>query len=168
MSEEVNKKSEEELNKEEFYKIKNLQDDLLYTTNSEELTEVLVSILSTGAYTKTFSLFKGKIELTYTSITEQERMKGFGLIRINADENIGKQSQIEANAYNSKVNMALQLIRIKVNNNKTELTKGDLKERIQLLEEMPEEQLKLINKYLIVFSNITNKAFESEEYLKNS
>ena len=132
------------------------------------MTEVLISILSTGAYTKTFSLFKGKIELTYTSITEQERMKGFELIRLNADKNIGKQSQIEANAYNSKINMALQLIRIKINNNKTELSKGTLEERTKLLEEMPEEQLKLINKYLIIFSNITNKAFESEDYLKNS
>jgi hypothetical protein len=168
MSEEETKKTEEELKKEEFFKIKNLQDDVLYTTNSEELTEVLINILSTGAYTKTFSLFNGKIELTYTSITEQQRLKGYELIRLNADASLGKQSQIEANAYNARVNMALQLIRIKVNNNKTELSKGTLEERVKLLEEMPEEQLKLINKYLLVFSNITNKSFESEEYLKNS
>jgi hypothetical protein len=162
------KKTEEELKKEEFYKIKNLQDEVLYTTNAEELTEVLVGILATGSYTKTFSLFNGKIELTYSSITEKERMSGYDLIRTNADANVNKLSQIQLDAFNAKVNIALQLTRIKTNGNTTNLSQGKLDERVILLSEMPEEQIRLLQKYLMIFANITNKAFSSEEYLKNS
>lgn len=168
MPDEQIEKTPEELKKEEFYKIKNLNEEVIYTTNSEELTEVLVSILSTGSYTKTFSLFDGRIELTYSSITDKERMAGFDLIRTNADENSNKLSQIQLDAFNAKVNISLQLNRIKTNGNTTNLTQGSLAERVQLLTEMPEQQIQLINKYLMVFANITNKAFSSEEYLKNS
>lgn len=168
MSSDSNEKSQDVLNNEDFYKIKDLQDNVLYTTNPEELTDVLVNILSTGSYTKSFSLFNGKVELTYISITEKERMAGYDLIRKNADKNVENASQIQLDAYNAKVNIALQLIRIKTNNNTTNLTQGTLEERIQLLSEMPEEQIRLIQKHLMIFANITNKAFSSEEYLKNS
>lgn len=168
MSDDEVKKKEEELKKEEFYKIKNLNDELLYTTTPEELTEVLVGILSTGSYTKTFKLFGGRVELTYTSVTDKERMSAYDLIRLNADANAKTSSQIQLDSYNAKVSIALQLIRIKNNDVTTNLTQGSLEDRVKLLTEMPEEQLKLYNKYLVVFSTITNKAFASEEYLKNS
>jgi len=168
MSNGENTETKETLNGEEFYKIKNLQGEVLYTTNPEELTDVLVGILSTGSYTKTFSLFNGKIELTYSSITEKERMLGYDLIRTNADKNSEKISQIQLDAFNAKVNIALQLNRIKISNNSTNLTQGSLEERVTLLSEMPEEQIRLMNKHLMIFANITNKAFSSDEYLKNS
>ena len=168
MSNDSNEKTQDVLNNEDFYKIKDLQDNLLYTTNSEELTDVLVNILSTGAYTKSFSLFGGKIELTYTSISEKDRMSGYDLIRKHADKNADNLSQVQLDAYNAKVNIALQLVRLKTNGNVTNLTQGTLEERVALLAEMPEEQIRLIQKHLMIFANITNKAFISEEYLKNS
>lgn len=168
MSDEKIEKTQEQLNSEEFYKINDIQGKLLYTTTKEELTNVLVDILSTGSYTKTFSLFNGKVELTYTSITDKERMSGFELIRTNADAVSEKSSQIQLDAFNAKVNIALQLIRIKTNNNTTPLNQAPLEDRVKLLTEMPEEQLRLMNKYLTIFANITSKSFSSEEYLKNS
>lgn len=168
MPDEQVENSQETLNNKDFYQIKNLQDEVLYTTDAEELTEVLVGILATGSYTKTFSLFNGKIELTYNSITEKERMSGYDLIRTNADANASKSSQIQLDAFNAKVNIALQLTRIKTNGNTTNLSQGKLDERVILLSEMPEEQIRLLQKYLMIFANITNKAFSSEEYLKNS
>ena len=168
MSNDKNEKSPEQIKEEEFFKIHDMQGELIYTTNKEELTDVLVGILSSGSFTKTFSLFKGKIELTYQSITEKERMSGYDLIRLNADKLANNASQIQLDAFNAKVNMALQLVRLKVNNNTTPLSQGSLEDRVTLLTEMPEEQVRLINKYLMVFANITNKAFSSEDYLKNS
>ncbi len=168
MSNDKKEKVEETLDNKEFYEIKDIQDKLLYKTNPEELTDVLVGILSTGSFTKTFSLFKGKVELTYSSITDEERMLGYDLIRTNADKNSDNSSQIQLDSFNAKVSIALQLNRIKTGGNTTNLMQGSLEERVLLLSKMPEQQVQLFNKYLMVFANITNKAFSSEEYLKNS
>lgn len=168
MSNDKKEKVEETLDNKEFYEIKDMQDKLLYKTNPEELTDVLIGILSTGTFVKTFSLFKSKIELTYSSITDEERMLGYDLIRTNADKNSNNLSQIQLDSYNAKVSIALQLNRIKTNGNTTNLTQGSLEERVLLLSKMPEQQVQLFNKYLMIFANITSKAFASEEYLKNS
>ena len=105
MSNDKNEKSPEQIKEEEFFKIHDMQGELIYTTNKEELTDVLVGILSSGSFTKTFSLFKGKIELTYQSITEKERMSGYDLIRLNADKLANNASQIQLDAFNAKVNI---------------------------------------------------------------
>lgn len=162
------KKTEETLNDQEFYKIKDIQGKVLYTTSSEELTEVLVAILSTGSFTKTFNLFDNRIDLTYSSITEEERMSGYDLIRNNADKVKDNASQIQLDAYNAKVSIALQLKRVKIGGVTTNLTQGSLEDRVLLLTKMPEQQVLLFNKYLMIFANLTGKTFSSEEYLKNS
>lgn len=160
-------KTQEQIKREEFFKIKDMQDNLLYTTTEKELTDVLVSIVATGAYVKTFSLFDGKIELTYTSIAEKDRVTGYELMRKFADSN-KEISEIQMAAYNSKVNLALQLVRLKTNNNTTNLTQGPLEERIALLAELSEDMVRLTSKYLMIFANITAKAFSCEDIIKNS
>lgn len=164
------KKAQEEakIKREEFLKIRDLRGEILYTTTSEELEEALVQILSAGSYTKTFEVYGGKVKLTYTSISEKERVASYALMREYQDAHKDSISEIEMQSYSSKVNIAFQLVRVQVNNNITSLTQGTIKERIQLLEETPEEQIRLYNKYLAIFANITGKAFNSEEILKNS
>jgi len=150
----------------EFLLIKNYEDKVLYTCTVEELEEVLISILSAGVYTKTFTLFNGKIELTYQSITDEERNKGYELIRTYTETNKDKLSRIQLDNYTSKVNLALQLVRIKTNGIGTNMQQGDLDERILLLTGQPEELLRLCSEKLAVFANITSKAFVSEDAIK--
>lgn len=166
MSNDENKKTQEQIDYEEFFKIKDIQGNLLYTTTEEELTNVLVSILTTGVFVKTFTLYGGKVELVYTSIAEKDRMSGYELMRQYTDNN-KDISEIQMQAYSSKVNIALQLVRIKTNNNTTNLTQGPLEERIALLTELGEDVVRLTSKYLMIFANITSKAFNSENILKN-
>ena len=167
MSNDKIEKTEDQIKLEEFFKIKDINGNVLYTTSETELTDALVSILTTGAFVKTFTLFGGKIELTYTSIADKERISGYELMRLYSDNN-KDISEIQMGAYNSKVNIALQLLRIKTNgNNTTNLAQGPLDERIVLLGELGEEMVRLTSKYLMIFANITSKAFNSEDVLKN-
>lgn len=167
MSNDVQEKTQAQIDLENFFKIEDIQGKLLYTTSEEELTEVLVSILTAGIYVKTFTLFGGKVELTYTSIAEKDRMAGYELMRLYTDKN-KEISEIQMQAYNSKVNIALQLVRVKTGSgNTTNLTQGSLEERIALLTELGEEMVRLTSKYLMIFANITSKAFNSEDVIKN-
>jgi hypothetical protein len=167
MSNDVQEKTQAQIDLENFFKIEDIQGKLLYTTSEEELTEVLVSILTAGIYVKTFTLFGGKVELTYTSIAEKDRMAGYELMRLYTDKN-KEISEIQMQAYNSKVNIALQLVRVKTGSgNTTNLTQGSLEERIVLLTELGEEMVRLTSKYLMIFANITSKAFNSEDVIKN-
>ena len=150
----------------EFLKIKDIQDNVIYTCTEPELQEVLQSILLTGSYTNTFSLYNGLLELTYQSITEAERIKGYEVMRDFADKH-ENASRVLMDAYSAKVNIALQLVRISIKGNVTNLTVGDLEERIKLLSELPEDTVRICSKYLMIFANITAKAFGSEDILKN-
>jgi len=98
----------------EFLQIKDFEQKTVYTTTPEELEEVLVSILSTGSYTKTFELFGGKILLTYQSITEEERISGYKFLSEFTEKN-KDVSRIEYDAYMAKINIALQLVRTTIN-----------------------------------------------------
>ena len=150
----------------DFLQIKDFEDKVMYTCTPEELEEVLVSILSVGKYNKTFSLFKGKIELTYDSITDDERNKGYEYIRKYTDENQDKISRIQLENYTTKVNLALQLARIKTNGIATNISQGSMEDRILLLSTQPEELIRTCAKYLAIFANITSKAFSSEDTIK--
>ena len=150
----------------DFLQIKDFEDKVMYTCTPEELEEVLVSILSVGKYTKTFSLFKGKIELTYDSITDEERSRGYEYIRKYTEENKDNISRIELENYTTKVNLALQLARIKTNGIATNISQGSIDDRILLLKSQPEELLRTCSKYLAIFANITSKAFNTDGAIK--
>ena len=152
----------------EFLEIRDFQDKVVYTTTSKELDEVLTSILTTGVYTKTFDLFKGKISITFQSITEEERMSGYHFINDFTDKEKDKLSRIEYDSYVAKVNIALQLVRTTINGATSNISQGTISDRMMLLVKTPEDQIRLYSKYLSIFANITAKAFSSEELLKNS
>lgn len=166
MSEETVIQSKEDRLK-EFLSIKDYEGKVVYTTTQEELEDVLVNILATGSYTKTFDLFKGKISLTYQSISEEDRMSGYKFMNEFTEKN-DKVSRIEYDSYMSKINIALQLVRVNINKVTTNISQGSLEDRILLLTKTPEEQIRLYSKYLSIFANITSKAFMSEDILKNS
>jgi hypothetical protein len=153
---------------EEFLSIKDYEGKVVYTTTQEELEDVLVNILATGSYTKTFDLFKGKISLTYQSISEEDRMSGYKFMNKFTEDNKDKVSRIEYDSYMSKINIALQLVRVNINKVTTNISQGSLDDRMLLLAKTPEEQIRLYSKYLSIFANITSKAFMSEDILKNS
>jgi len=144
-----------------------LDDKKIYETSMEELTKVLTDVLSLGSFTKTFSLYGGKLELTYQTLSEGERMSGFENVRVYADKKKDNYSQAQLDAYRAKVNIALQLIRIKTNGSLINLAEGDLNDRIALLSETPEDVVRIYSKYLMVFANLTSRAFNSEEVIKN-
>ena len=152
---------------EEFLSIKDMDGNLIYKSSKEELTDVLTSILTTGKFVKTFNPFKGIVELTYESITNEKRTKAYELVKEYAD-NHKDTSRLILDSYTSKVNAALQLVRIQIGKSEPiNLSQVDLIERIKFLTEMPEETVNLVSKYLMVFANITSRAFNSEEILKN-
>jgi len=144
-----------------------LDDKEIYKTSMEELTKVLTDVLSLGSFTKTFSLYGGKLELTYQTLSEGERMSGFEVVRKYADKNKDSYSQAQLDAYRAKVNIALQLIRIKTNGSTVNLSEGVLDDRLTLLAETPEDLVRVYSKYLMVFANITSRAFNSEGIVKN-
>jgi hypothetical protein len=142
-------------------------DSKKYITSKEELDNALVSILSSGSFTKTFSLFGGKLELTYTSISEDQRMKSYDFTRKYIEANKEAISKVMIDSYTARVNVASQLVRIKTNGHTTNLAQGSLDEKIQLLLETPEDVLRVYSQYLIVFAQIVNMAFSDDEALKN-
>jgi hypothetical protein len=175
MSEET-KKTPEELEKEkmeEFLKIYGVMGEVVYTTTTEELTKVLTDILTMGSFTKTFSIFNSRLEMTFESITEKERMNSYDLVRKFIDSNKSEKdgatqlSQAQIEAYRAKVNVALQLLRIKVSTSPINLREKPLEERIMFFSETPEDVMRTYSKYLMIFANITAKAFSSEDILKN-
>ena len=149
------------------YGIRDINGNVIYTTNEAELEEALFGVLTSGAFVKTFSLFNGKVDLTFTTITDAKRMKGYELIRDNIEQYKDTLSKALIDSYNLKVNIGLQILRIKIDGHTTNLAEGSLEERIAYLSEMPEEMLRLLSKHLMVFVNITNMAFNREETLKN-
>ena len=151
---------------ERFLQVRNFEDKVIYTCTEEELDEVLISILSAGSYTKTCPLLKGKVELSYQSISDSDRASGYEWVRKYTDEHKDTLSRIQLENYTAKVNIALQCIRIKANGATTNLSQGDIDERIVLLSNQPEELVQLCQKWLGVFANITSKAFASEDILK--
>lgn len=162
--------SEEEIQTQkldEFLKVYDYNNKVVYKTTKEELEDCLYSIISTGSFTKTFSLYGGKIELTYQSLTDKERATGYEAVRKYTVENKEKYSNIQLESYNAKVNIALQLIRTTSNGIPTSVRNGELEDRIALLSETPEDLLQLYSKYLGIFANITAKAFQSEDVIKN-
>jgi hypothetical protein len=78
--------SEVEKEKTVDYGIRDINGSVIYTTNEEELEEALFGVLTSGAFVKTFSLFNGKVDLTFTTITDAKRMKGYELIRDNIEQ----------------------------------------------------------------------------------
>lgn len=152
---------------EEFLSIKDMDGNLIHKTSKEELTNVLTSILTTGKFVKTFDPFNGLVKLTYESVSNEKRTKAYELVKTYADEH-KDTSRLILDAYTSKVNTALQLIRIEIGkSDPINLSTVDMVERIKFLTEMPEETVNLASKYLMVFANITSRAFNSEEVLKN-
>lgn len=150
----------------DLLEIKDLNNDIMYTASIEEYEEVLDDILSSGEYVKTFELLKGRIKLTFKTITEKEQQDGYTFIRQHFVAN-EKLSPIERDTFTSKVNIAQQLIRIETGGIATPISNGNLKERLQMLDEQPGDLLRLISKYLTIFANITARAFNCEDALKN-
>ena len=150
----------------DFLSIKDIEDKVLYTCTKDELEKVLTDIITTGKYVKTFSPFGKILSITFESVIEKDRVNAYNLVRKFAKEN-EDVSRLVMDSYSNKVNIALQLSRIEINGNVTPLSQADLTERITFLEELPEETVKTLGKYLFVFANITSKAFNSEELIKN-
>jgi hypothetical protein len=153
--------------KDNFFEIRDYEGKVLYTTTVEELKDILIQILTLGVYTKTFDVFKDLFSLTYQTVSEKERISGYELIRAYTEKN-KETSRAILDTYSKNVNIALQLVRIKIKDNTTQVTQGTLEERIALVEELNEDQVRSISKYLMIFANLTSKAFASEEALKNS
>jgi hypothetical protein len=160
-------KLEAEQKKKEFLEIRDYKGDLIYTCSEEEFEQIITDTLMLGRFTKTFSLLNGKIELTYETIFDKDRADGYKYIREYTTINKDKLSNVELESFTSKVNIILQLARIKNNGNTINLAQGALDERMALLGEAPELQVSLYSKWLSVFANITNKAFNYEDTLKN-
>lgn len=142
-------------------------DSKKYVTSKAELEDILVSVLSAGSFTKTFVLFGGKLELTYTSISEEQRMKAYDLTRKYIEDNKDEISEVMVNAHTSRVNIASQLVRIKTNGHTTNLAEGSLEEKLRFLVEAPENVLHVYSQYLIIFAQLVNMAFRDDETLKN-
>lgn len=151
----------------DFFEIKDYEGKIIYTTNVEELKDILIQILTLGAYTKTFDVFKDLYSLTFQTISERERISGYDLVRKFTEEHENTSRAI-LDTYSKNVNIALQLVRIKVKDNATQISQGEMEERIALIEELNEDQVRTISKYLMIFAVLTSKAFNSEEALKNS
>ena len=167
--EEVNEKTKEELEKEQldsFLAIKDFNEEVVYTTTVDELKEVLTEILLGGAYTKTFTLYGGLLELTFSTVNDKERNESYSLIRKFAKEN-EDASRMMADSYSSKTNIACQLLRVKIKDTVTNLRSIDISERILFLEQLEEDIIRTMSKYLIVFSTLSFKAFESDKVIKN-
>ena len=160
-------KQEAEQKKKEFLEIRDFQGKLMYTCTDGEFEEIISETLMLGKFTKTFPLLQGKIELTYETICEKDRAAGYKYIREYTEKNKDKLSQIELDSFTSKVNIILQLVRIKNHGNTINLVQGEFDDRIALLNEAPELQVMLYSRWLGVFANITNKAFNYEDVLKN-
>jgi hypothetical protein len=150
-----------------FFEIRDYENKLIYTTNVEELKEILTQILMTGVFIKEFEVFKDLFYLTFQTISEKERIKAYDLVRIFTKDNEDTSRAI-LDTYSKNVNIASQLIRIKIKSNTTQVSQGTLEERILLLEELNEDQLRSISKYLMIFATLTAKAFNCEEAIKNS
>lgn len=171
MEENINKseKSKEEIAKEKlesFLSIVDQDGGLIYKTSMEELESIVSDVLSMGNYTKEFSILNGKLELVYSTLLEKDRQVGYELVRKYTDDN-KDASRIQIETYTSKVNIALHAVRVVTNGTATNLSTGKIEERLQLLAELPEPVVISLDKYLRVFLNIVNKAFNSEDVIKN-
>ena len=144
-----------------------LNDKKVYETSMEELTKVLTDVLSLGSFTKTFSLYNGKLELTYRTLSEGERVSSFEYVRKYVDKHKDNYSQGQLDAFRAKVNISLQLVRIKTNGSVANIAEGSLDDRMALLSETPEDVVRVYSKYLMIFANLTSRAFNSEEAIKN-
>lgn len=153
--------------KDSFFDIKDYEGKVIYTTNPEELKDILIQILTLGVYTKTFEVFKDLYALTYQTVSEKERISGYDLVRVYTEQHENTSRAI-LDTYSKNVNIALQLVRINIKGNATQVSQASLEERIALIEELNEDQVRNISKYLMIFANLTAKAFASEEALKNS
>jgi hypothetical protein len=150
-----------------FFEIKDYEGKVLYTTNIDELKDILIQILTLGTYTKTFEVFKDLYYLTYSTISEKERILGYDLVRqFTKDHEDTSRAIIDT--YTKNTNIALQLVRIKIQNNTTQVSQGSIEERISFIEELNEDNVREISKWLMVFATLTSKAFNSEQALKNS
>lgn len=159
--------SQNEQVKDNFFEIKDYEGKVIYTTNPDELKDILIQILTLGVYTKTFEVFKDLYSLTYQTISEKERISGYDLVRLYTEKNENTSRAI-LDTYSKNVNIALQLVRITIKGNSTQVSQASLEERIALIEELNEDQVRNVSKYLMIFANLTAKAFASEEVLKNS
>lgn len=153
--------------KDNFFDVKDYEGVVIYTTNAEELKDILVQILTLGVYTKTFEVFKDLYSLTFQTISEKERIAGYDLVRIYTEKHENTSRAI-LDTYSKNVNIASQLVRIKVKDNATQVSQGSMEERVALIEELNEDQVRTISKYLMIFAILTSKAFQSDVALKNS
>lgn len=161
--------TEEDIKKEkllEFLTIKDADNSTVYTTTLSELETIVSDILSMGNYTKTFSILNGKLELTYATILEKDRQSGYEYVRVFTDKN-KDASRIQIETYTSKINIALHTVRITSNDIPTNLSTGKLEERMVLLADLPEHVILSLDKYLRVFLTLVNRAFNSEDVIKN-
>lgn len=166
---EETKKTQEQIEKErleEFLTIKDQNDTVLYKTSTDELQNIVSDVLSMGSYTHEFTLLNGKLVLVYTTILEKDRQFGYEQIRAFTNKN-ENASRIQIETFTSKVNLALHTVRIISNDVPTNLTTGKFEERLVLLGDLPEQLLLSLDKYLRVFLNLVNRAFNSEDIIKN-
>lgn len=141
---------------------------IIYESSEDEYSNIVESILLTGAYKKSFELLKGKLILTYTTITDSKRREGYELMKDYGKANPDSTgSQIDH--YTSKLNIALQLDRIQIGGSTglVNLAQESVNARIQFLDEQTEDVVRLASKYLMVFRKLINNSFNYSETLKN-
>lgn len=152
----------------ERLQIKDLMGNILYTTNDTELEDILHKILLSGSYTKTFTLLKGMLSLTYVTLTDEERAKVYEHLK-EWGKTHEDATNVQIDSYSSKASVAAQLTRIEVKNGggAQNIASIPFEERIAYLSSLPEHIITAASKYLMVFMGITNRAFTEEAPIKN-
>lgn len=141
---------------------------VIYESSEKEYSDIVESILLAGSFKKSFELMKGKLILTYTTIPDSKRRDGLDLMKDFGKANPDcTGSQIDH--YTSKLNIALQLDRIQVGGptGVINLAQETINQRMAFLDEQPEDIVRIASKYLIVFRQLINNAFNYSETLKN-
>ena len=149
---------------EELCVIRDMKGNVIYKVEDDEFEKVLTDILSSGRYTKQFSLYGGKLKFVFNSISEKQRQLAYETLRLFIEGKRDKDGNLnlsddEIHSYNAKISIASQLDRIEIQGNTTPLSSGTLNERIALLADMPEEQVRVLSQYLFIFTQITSRAF---------
>ena len=137
---------------------------LLYTTTQEELDECFYSIIGLMSFTKTFNV-GSKLKLTYTTITDDQKMKLLKSMKEWAGSNDASSTMFDQML--NKLNLANYLSYIEMNGDGINLREKDLDKRLEYLGSMAEGALQLYGTYEFVFLEIIRMALLSQVSLKN-
>ena len=161
--------SEQEVNQHEVdpnlnYVIKSQDGQALYTTDQKELDDCFYSVIALMSWTKTFEI-GDKLKLTYTTITDDDKMKLLDHMKTWAKEKDASSTMFDQ--YFNKLNLAYYLSYIDIGGG-INVREKSVEDRKTFFGTMPEATLQLYGTYLFVFLEIIRKALINQVNVKNS